>query len=216
MLDEILARAKSPAILASFGKDSLLLVKLAVQTGFKGPIYHLGVELSELAKQAIIEHDLTVYAWPSANRYLIPDGEKLVQVDEFILGRVLIPTISPVVEGDRCDHGNYLRFTRPFKYPHDITLMGYKRGESNGAVGVTFPRELDIGVTRLVNPLYDWTDKQVIDALSFTPPDDNSVEYCNECLAIINSSNWDRDAALVNFRRRFNFSEGDQPCQLPT
>lgn len=198
-------KAKNPAIFCSFGKDSLLVLRLALEAGFSGPIYHLGTELSAFAQQEILDRDLTVFAWPPADRYLVPDGEGLAQVDEFVVGSVRLPTISPVTRGEKCDHGEYPRFTRPFNFPHDMALTGYKKADRNSVIGTVFAREVNIGPTRLVNLLYDWTDEQVIDALGFTPPEENAVEYCNECLAIIHSSGWDRDAALASFRRRFNF-----------
>lgn len=202
---KILENAEHPTVWLSFGKDSLLVLRMALEAGFDGPCYFFGDQLSDLAQQTILEHDLTVYSWPASDRYLIPDGDSLAQVDEYQIGVKRIPFISPVVTGEHCDHGEYQRFSRSFAYPHDVTLTGYKRSDWNEAVGVTFPQEINIGVTRLVHPLYDWTDGQVIEALGFTPPEENTVEYCNECLAMIESSDWDRDAALVNFRRRFNF-----------
>lgn len=204
-MKEILESAKSPAIWLSFGKDSLLVLKLALAAGFDGPCYHFGGELSKFAKQVILEHDLTVYSWGCGDRYLIPDGEGLAQVEEFVIGSAIVPFVSPVVEGECCDHGEYKPFTRIFDYRHDITLTGYRKSDWLDAVGVTFPREMDLGITRIVNPVYDLTDEQVVEQLGFKPPEENQVEYCRSCLQAIKSSGWDRNAALVNFRRRFNF-----------
>lgn len=207
MIESILRQAVNPAIWCSFGKDSLLLLRLALAAGFNGPCYYFGDELSDLAQRTIIDNDLTVYSWPATNRYAVPSGQKWVQVDEYLIGDRLVPFISSIVEGDHCNHMQFTqRYARPFHYPHDVTLTGYKCGETNEAVGATFPQELDIGVTRLAHPLYDWTDEQVIEALGFTSPDENAVEYCEECLTFIESSNWDRDAALARFRSRFNFN----------
>lgn len=202
---EVLDKAVSPALWLSFGADSLLLLRLVKEAGFSGTIYHFG-KMSDFAKQTVVEQDLTVYSWPATNRYVVPDGDTLSQVDEYLIGRTLVPFLSPVVKGDDCTHGNYTPFLRAFNYSHDITLTGYRKSDFSPAVGITFPRELDLGFTRIVNPLYDWTDEQVIEALGFTPPDENAVEYCEECLTFIASSNWDRDAALARFRSRFNFN----------
>jgi len=202
---EIFEHATNPALWLSFGKDSLLLLQFALEAGFIGPCYFFGDELSDFARQVISDHSLTVYSWPSADRYLIPDGEGLTQIDEYVIGKARVPLISSVVAGERCAHGEYRRFTRRFDYKHDITLTGYKKSDVSGVIGMTFPRELDIGVTRIINPLYDLTDEEVIAQLGFTPPDNSPVEYCDKCLATIQSSDWDREAALAGFRQRFGF-----------
>jgi hypothetical protein len=203
---KLLARARNPALWLSFGKDSLLVLKLALDAGFTGPCYYFGDELSDFAQQVIINHALTVYSWPATNRYLVPSGDKWAQVDEFLVGNALVPALSPVVQGDDCTHLQFHnRFTKQIHYPHDVTLTGYKRSDINEAVGVNFPREINLGFTRLVHPLYDWSDDEVLTRLGYTPPEENSVAYCDRCLAAIESL--DRDAALASFRRRFHFPE---------
>ena len=65
---EALERAKNPALWLSFGKDSLFLLRLALDAGFNGPCYHFGDELNALAKQTILDHVLTVFSWPCTDR----------------------------------------------------------------------------------------------------------------------------------------------------
>ena len=206
----ILAEAKAPALFCSFGKDSLLLLHLAREAGFTGAIYYFGEELTETGKKMVIEDDLTVFSWPASDRYLIPNGNELALVDEYLVGTTLVPSISRVVKGNDCSHGEFQQFLKPFHYPHDITLTGYKQGETCEAIGISFDREIDIGTTKLVAPLFDWTDDDVFAALETLgiepPPSDNEVEFCDECLNLISISDWDRDAALAGFRSRFNFN----------
>ena len=210
-LNQVLAQATNPAVLCSFGKDSLLLLQLALNGGFSGPVYYFGERLPEHAEQMIID-GLTVYSWPATNRYVVPNGEGLAQVDEYLLGEALIPLVSPITEGGDCDHGEWQRYLSPFKWPHDVTLTGYKHGETCAAVGMDFPAEINLGLTRLVNPLYEFSDSEVREALGRDVPDDNAVEYCAECLTYIDN-NLDRDAALAGFRHRFSFNEGDNQWQ---
>jgi hypothetical protein len=207
-LRETLGAATNPALWCSFGKDSLLLLRLAKDAGFHGPIYYFADELTGLAERYVVEDDITVYSWPPADRYLVPNGSELAQIDEYVVGQKVVPLVSPVRLGSRCTHGEFERYRRPSAYLHDITLTGYKRDETCPAVGVTFPAVLDIGVTKLVSPLYDWTDQQVYDAcryLGIQYEESNSVEYCDNCLNIINQSDWDRAASLAAFRQRFGF-----------
>lgn len=206
-IQEALARATNPALFLSFGKDSLLLLKLLRDAGFNGPSYYFG-ELSKLAEMKIINDNLTVYSWPPADRYFAPNGTGLAQIDEYVVGNTLLPVVSPIVEGGNCTHGVYEKYTRPFKFPHDVTFTGYKKGETCDAVGVVFPKQIDIGVTTLLSPLFDWTDGKVIRAckkFGIEYEDSNTVEYCHDCLEAIKTSDWDRQAALDNFRDRFQF-----------
>ena len=199
-----LQHAKNPAIFCSFGKDSLLVLRMALDAGFTGLCYYFGDTLNALAQQMVIDNDLTVYSWPATNRYVVPDCEGWAQVDEYLLGDQLLPILSPITRGQNCEHMNFTRrFTRTFSYPHDVTLTGYKRSDENAAIGISFPREFQLGTTRIVNPLYDWSDDQVIGALGFTP-EEESVEYCNECLGTL--QHMDRDAALAGFRSRFQLN----------
>lgn len=197
-----LDNATNLAIFCSFGKDSLLVLRMALQVGFSGPCYYFGERLSNLAQQVIIDNDLMVYSWPATNRYVVPDGEGWAQVDEYLIGERLLPFLTPITRGDKCQHMQFTRrHTRPFHYPHDVTLTGYK--QSDQVLGMTLPREFDLGVTRIVNPLYEWTDDEVIEALGFKPPDE-TIEYCDECFAVIEQM--DREASLATFRQRFNLN----------
>lgn len=186
-----------------------MLLRLVQDAGFKGAIYHFGDTLSALAESIIIKDELTVYSWPPANRYPVPNGDGIAMVDEYLLGDRLVPVVSPVVEGEGCLHKYTQRYVRPFYYPHDITLIGYKKGETSEAVGISFPATQDIGVTTLVSPLFEWTDNDVYAAcenLGMVFEDENDVELCNACLDAIINSDWDRQAALSNFRARFQFN----------
>lgn len=206
---EALVKAKNPALLCSFGKDSLLLLRLLRDEGFNGAIYYLGEELSELAKAVIVRDGLTVYSWPPINRYVVPEGEEFMQVDEFLLGNVALPVLTPIKEGDDCAHGRFQRYAKPFHFPHDVTFTGYKQGETFEAVGMDFPMEFDIHITRFISPLFEFSDEQVFEALDhlgITYERDNAVEFCNECMNAIINDQWDRQATLTAFRSRFSFN----------
>jgi len=205
-----LATAQRPALWLSFGPDSMLLLDYARQAGFNGAIYHFGDDLSKLAQQVIIDDNLTVYGCAPIDSYLIPNGDGLALVDEYPLGDTRVPMVSPIVKGDSCRHGALTRRTRHFPYPHDITLWGYRHDDWCEAVGETFTREINLGVTWLVAPLYELTDSDVYaacDAIGIAYDDDtNDVAMCDECLNAIINSDWDRQASLNGFRERFRFN----------
>lgn len=209
-LAETLSRATNPALLLSFGKDSLLLLRLARGVGFRGPCYYFGDDLSALAASIVVDNDLTVYSWPATNRYVIPDGDRFAQVDEYLMGNVLLPTVSPIVAGTNCDnHKIPQRFTSPFYFPHDVTLWGYRKSDSCEAIRTTFAREFSIGPTTLNAPLYDLSGNDVYAAcetLGIEYEDSNEVQFCDACLNAILNDDWNKSAALAGFHERFKLN----------
>jgi len=206
----VLAQAKSPCVLVSFGKDSQLLLALVREIQPDIPLYFFGDELTKFAEQFIIDHDLTVFNYAPADRYLIPNGDGLALVDECAMGRARIPLLTEVVKGNGCRHGVANARTSQVRWPYDTVLWGYKRDESMPAVGQTFGKEIPFGDFRLVAPLYELTDADVYEALETLgldyDPEPDEVEFCDECLNAVINSDWDKDAALSGFRARFNFN----------
>jgi len=124
-ITETLARAKSPCVLSSFGKDSQLLLHLVREQRKDIPVYFFGDSLPTFAKQFIIDESLTVLNYAPADRYLVPNGEGLALVDEYSLGRVRIPMLSEVVQGENCVHGVSETRTPYFNFAHDVVFWGY-------------------------------------------------------------------------------------------
>lgn len=209
-ISDVLANAKSPALLLSFGKDSLLLQHLAREICPNITLYTFGDSLSAFAEQFIIKNDLTVFRYAPADRYLVPNGEGLALVDEFALNGTRIPLVHPIVKGDDCRHGVSEKRTPQFRFSHDVTLWGYRATDWCDAVGTTFDKEIQLGGSRFYAPLYDFTDVDVFEALETLEieyaDEPNELEFCEDCLNAVNSSDWDRDAALAGFRHRFQFN----------
>jgi|SRR6185369_4328487 len=208
-ITETLQRAKSPCVLSSFGKDSALLLHLVREQQRDVPVYFFGDELPELAEHLIVESDLTVLSCAPADRSLVPNGEGLAVVDEYVLGNARLPMLSEVVKGDNCQHGLSSARTPNLLFPHDVVLWGYKQNETMDAVGKTFEKEINLGPFTLVAPLYEMTDADVYDALERLEiayaNESDEVEFCDECLNAIISSDWDKQAALAGFRSRYGF-----------
>jgi hypothetical protein len=209
-IQTVLAQAKSPSLLCSFGKDSQLLQHLAREVKPDIPIYYFGDELPEFAGQFILDNDLTVYNYAPVDRYLVPNGEGIALVDEYSLGKVRLPMLSAVIKGDACQHGVSEQRTPYFRFPHDVVFYGYKHEETMPAVGISFEKEVQIGDLQLVAPLYEMTDADVFEALEYLEisyaDDSDETEFCEECLDAIIHSDWDRQAALANFRTRFQLN----------
>ena|ERR1043165_4304398 len=212
-LNHLLNSARNPALLCSFGSDSTLLLHFARQVRRDIPVYYFGDDLPEFAQQLVINDDLTVFSYAPADRYLVPHDEELALIDEYDINGQRVPMVSKVkVSRGTCavesDERNRQR-TPSFYFPHDLVLWGYKLSDHVELIDTTFEREIQIGHTRFVAPLYDLTTDQVLNALDalglgYVTSDD--AEICDECLNAIVNSDWDRDAALAGFRSRFNYN----------
>ena len=207
---QAIQEAKRPALLLSFGKDSLLLHCLAKQVRSDIALYYFGDTLSEFATQMIIDNDLTVFNYAPVDRYVVPNGEGVALVDEYILNGTRVPFVSPIVKGDGCTHTLSLTRTPAFRYPHDLTLWGYRKLDWQDAVNTVFPCENIVGGSRFIAPLYEMTDADVFEALETLeiPYGDerNEIEWCDECLTAVIGDDWDRAASLSAFRNRFSFN----------
>lgn len=202
--------AQRPALLCSFGSDSTLLLHYARQVRRDLPVYYFGDALPELAAQMVIEDDLTVYSFAPTDRYLVPQREQLTLVEEYGFNGIPVPMISPIVKGKDCKHGHYPATGSTFYFPHDLVLWGFRREDAIPLLpDASFDREIQIGHTKMVAPLYDLTTDQVwnaLDALGLNYVDNDTEQFCDDCLNAIISSDWDRDAALAGFRSRFNYN----------
>ena len=207
---DLFTTARNPALLCSFGSDSTLLFHFARQVRRDIPVYYFGDDLPEFAQQLVINDDLTVFSYASADRYLVPNGTGLVLVDEYDINGQRVPMVSKVkVSRGICavesDERNRQR-TPSFYFPHDLVLWGYKLSDHVELIDTTFEREIQIGHTRFVAPLYDLSTDQVLNALDALGLDyvtDDDAEICDECLNAVVNSDWDRDAARAVFRSRF-------------
>jgi hypothetical protein len=210
---EILSAAVSPAMLCSFGSDSMLLLSIVREVRPTTVLYYFGDDLPEFAQQLVINDDLTVFSYAPADRYLVPRGEGLALIDEYDINGQRVPMVSKVkVSRGTCavesDERNRQR-TPSFYFPHDLVLWGYKLSDHVELIDTTFEREIQIGHTRFVTPLYDLTTDQVLNALDALGLDyvtNDDAEICDECLNAVVNSDWDRDAALAGFRGRFNYN----------
>lgn len=215
MIDELrndirtrLESAKHPSLLCSFGKDSLLLLHITHEIKPDIPIIYFGDKLTAQAEQTIKALDLTVFSYAPADRYLVPNGNGLALIDEYSFGQARVPLVNEIVEG-KCSHMIPTMRTPLFNYKFDLTLAGYKRGESCPAVGTSFPQEIDLGVTRIYSPLFNWTDCEVFNALDDMgiaySRDSDRWEMCRDCLNEIENYEWNRALSLSAFRTRFQF-----------
>lgn len=222
-IKEALKGARNPACLVSFGKDSLLLLALAREVRPDISIIWYNQRASKaqrmFAERIIKLWNLTVLSYAPANSYFIPNDEGLTLVDEISFGETYLPLLTDVQDGEACALTLRGEQTLYFGYGFDVTLFGYKKSDSHEAINQRFGREYRVGQTRLVAPLYDLTDGEVLQAIKeFKIPYeaiDDHLSVCTRCLqgtgdvfcpeagTTITSIDWDKQAALEAFRERF-------------
>jgi 3'-phosphoadenosine 5'-phosphosulfate sulfotransferase (PAPS reductase)/FAD synthetase len=222
---EALEGARNPALLASFGKDSLLLLFLAHRFKPDIPIVWFDHRASEaekrFAKKIIRDWNLTVFTYSPMDTYFLPNNEGLTLVDEYSFSEARMPVLTDVSEGETCGLNVIGERTPFFGYPFDVTLVGWKSCDGHFTTGRNpFPVDgFQFGGTRMFAPLRDLTDAQVLDAIRELgiPYEeiDDSLSLCTRCLSgqgnvfcpeqqrEIPSVVWDKELSLKSFRSRF-------------
>lgn len=213
IIEEALETAKAPIILSSFQKDSLLLTYFVRLVDPNVPVLWFRDKLNPFAERMIKQWDLTVFGYAPADRYLVPDQDDLVLVNEFSVGVNRLPVLRDVAQGEECDLERLPQKRTPsFFYPWDITFFGFKATDARDHFvtrNTVFPQEFNLGHTRMFAPLLSWADEDVLLALKEFDipyePQDDSLRICRECLDSL--EDWDRAASLSMFRSRFGFNE---------
>lgn len=205
-----LQNATLPAILFSGGKDSLLLLDMARQIRPDTAIVHFYDQLSPQVEDVIKGRDLEILSWRPTSQYLIPWHSDLVLVSEYSFGDARLPVLTDIVDGEDCQLEK-LKDTRTpyFDYPFDLTVWGYRRkDELHPIMPSSFPRDFQLGPTRMISPLYEWETEDVVDAvarLPFPPVTNDAIRMCEKCREGL--ATWDREATLKYFGERFGYLE---------
>lgn len=205
---EALANANSPALLCSFGKESLVLLKLAREVRPDISILWFGDSLSTFGESVIRENDLQVFSYPPADRYLVPNGDGYSLIDEYSFGQTRVPLISDLVASDQCEIETLSTLRKPFfGYGADVTLWGFRQEDRHSLVDTVFPRQFQLGQTMMVAPLYDWSESDIFAAIEELripyEPETNHIGVCSECLEQITATVG--EDSLTAFQERFNW-----------
>ncbi len=162
-----LKTAKNPALLCSFGKESLVLLDEVMKVRPETTIIWFYDHMNPFAEKIIRERDLTVVSYAPACRYQVEDAV----VSEYSIGDASLPLLQDISErGKPVGH-----VTTPyFKYDYDLTLFGYRKTDSHPLIDRTFEREFQLGPTTMYAPLYDWAEEKVYAAL------DGYEAYCDD------------------------------------
>ncbi len=170
----VIRRALRPAVMSSFGKDSMVLVHLLRSEGYRLPvIFHREPFLPRkyaFARKVTALWNLTVYDFPPLETAVQRKGDAWEIVNYYPAGLkpVMLPTgLVPPAEGERplCAlHDLYLKPTGTFNYPWDIVFVGHKSCDTDpiyGAVPLAADFARNIGSASGAFPLRDFTDEDV-------------------------------------------------------
>jgi hypothetical protein len=203
-----LTTAQSPAVLLSFGKDSLLLMALArqVRTDITAIWFDDGTTDRHAAEAIIRDWSLTCYTYGPANIYTVEDSGRLAVISEYSINGTLLPLVTDVVVGDGVCLQTIQR-TPSLYMPFDLLLSGYKDCDTHWLADGTllYPEGLVVGGARLIAPLRTLTDAEVLNWLNqlnvLHSPAADELTVCTDCLTG-KPLHWDRPLDLTTFKTR--------------
>lgn len=225
---EVLATAQCPAVLCSFGRDSLLLLALVREICPDVRVIWFRTGNSESFPKQIMREWGVVGLSPSPATVTLlvsPEGD-ISLVPEYDFAGDRLPVVHDVTPSDRCMFNIFPTRTPNLFHPWDVLLVGWKDSDTHWLLGQTPLKEdgFMLGRAKVFAPLRHMTDDQVRAAvidlqLPYRPmPDElpactrcmtaNTDEvYCPELKRIIPRSQWEADKTLTGFQRRFNLED---------
>lgn len=174
VIDTALAEFKHPAIMCSFGKDSMVVLHLVQKVRPDLPvIFHrepFQPHKYAFANKVILEMGLRVYDYPASGTAVQEGGGELEIVSRYMVGRdhCIVPTgIRPPVEGEPLVCGLADIYHKPlgaFRYPWDLVFHGHKSCDVDPVMGVVglaadFARNVDS--VSACFPIRHFTDEEV-------------------------------------------------------
>lgn len=205
IIKEVLDRAECPALLCSFGKDSMLLLSLIREVKQIPLIWFrsgLSSEQERFAKQIIRDWDLIVWSWEPSDVYVLPNDKGFTLVREQAFGVHRLPLLTDIEPGSKCVFSFPAVRTRSL-FPHfDYIFAGWRDSDPDGEgcywiTGPTpFPEDgYSLGKAKVYAPLRHLKDSEVWQAIRElnvpvadryqgeidTKPD--SFSFCTNCLS---------------------------------
>jgi 3'-phosphoadenosine 5'-phosphosulfate sulfotransferase (PAPS reductase)/FAD synthetase len=175
MLERLRAVYKQPALMCSFGKDSMVLLDILRRIGWKMPVVHFKDPWfpckNTFANQVTELMGLVVHDWSPSNVSLCDTGVSPSYVNHYQVGSEQLArgtNILPPVDGEDWACGLHDVLLRPkgtFMAPWDALLVGHKSSDVDQNAG-RIPLKVDVlsggGTTADVAfPLRHWTDADV-------------------------------------------------------
>jgi hypothetical protein len=169
-----LHRAERPAIMCSFGKDSMVVLHLVRSLGYRLPvIFHREPFLPRkytFARKVIALWNLTVYDFPPLATAVQEKDGAMEIMNYYPAGArpCALPTgLCAPAPGERplCAlHDFYLKPTGTFNYPWDVVFHGHKSSDVDpiqGPVPLAADFARNLGTASVAFPLRHFTDEDV-------------------------------------------------------
>lgn len=167
------------ALWFSSGKDSLLLLEVMKELRLKFDVLRFDdgwtPEQRKIADKHARRHHVALFSYPPRTAVLFGNGKDITLAAEYPVGKngELFTIIRDIVDDDgkgkRCIHDIKInrndRITPPVAF--ETHILGSKKGDRHYAFGSKppMPARIKIGHAQFVQPLYEWTDKDVFKAL---------------------------------------------------
>lgn len=224
LIREQWTQAKAPAVLCSFGKDSMLVLSLVREIIDDIHVIWwrslLSPQQQEFGKRIIREWNLTAWSWHPSDIYLVPNKENVSVIHEQSFGNVTHPVLMDVEDGENCIFDLPSERT-PRLFPHwDLLLTGHKDSDIHYVAKNYLPPDgWTLGQAKVYSPIRGMTDDQVLRAIKdlnvpYEPVDDtlkactnclydlSGLAYCKKVSNFIPRVPFDRQASLTAFRER--------------
>lgn len=200
-IQQALGTATCPAVLSSFGKDSMLLLHLAREVCDPTVLWFRDGTAESFAKSVIRDWDLTVYSWLPADEYVLIDKERQVLISEYSFGDDRLPMLTDLVPGGEVSTTLVNLAPGPLYPPFDVILWGAKDCDSHWVKGAGKFKDdgFQLGGAKVYAPIRHLTDAQVVAALS-----ELGVTYRTESDELqLPRAQWPAERSTTEFRQRF-------------
>lgn len=176
LIDKVMRQYKSPALMCSFGKDSMVLLDILLRRGIKIPVvFHRDPwwpQKYRFADGIIADWNLEVHDYPPFKVTLWEGKEITAFTNHYQIGHsallqlpknILAPEAGkPYLCGLKQVLG---RPTGTYSYPFDVVLIGHKSTDEDQIAGKV-PLHVDVKLNAgaapdAAFPLRDWTDDDV-------------------------------------------------------
>jgi 3'-phosphoadenosine 5'-phosphosulfate sulfotransferase (PAPS reductase)/FAD synthetase len=226
--------AGNPIIFCSFGKDSMLLLKIAREVKPDIPCLWFRHDLlptqKEFAERIICDWNLTVFGYPPAQTFVLPNDEMTFISDQSINGYAW-PVLVDQVYSDRCSLELDKTRMAYFPFGWDVVLTGWKSSDTHPLIpeGSLNIDGLKLGDVTFYSPLHDLTDGDVwtlikelnvpVDEKRYAGDDLYNPDVVHACVAclkpdakrvwcpsakrLIDAHTWNHKAETANFQARF-------------
>lgn len=209
----------------SGGQESLLLLHLLRQTANIPVITFAEDWTKEQLKQLekiVLDYDLTLYTYPSANRYFLPNGDGFSLVDEYGFGGNLIPVVRDIEDAETgCLADIETRRLDMFDFGFDCVLTGFLKEDNHALIGNPMGEVKEQGTITFIAPLWNWTKAEIsaeIERLNLHVIEKSGdLRSCAKCLGaekevfchkenkMIPTIEWSPQENLEIFREKFGY-----------